>query len=473
LLESGVRTMTQSNFACHGFQNVRATRRSALSIGGAGLLGLNWHSALAAADAPRKLPAKAKSVIFLYQFGGPSHIDMFDRKPDAPEQIRGPLQGISTSLPGLEICEQLPQVAKVMDRVTLIRSVHHEMKNHNSASYYALTGRAPPSDDIRLRDSLELFPAYGSVVDRLSPGADEMPTFAAFPHVLRDGEITPGQHASFLGKVHDPLLVTEDPAGRNFKLPELSLPANLTADRLQSRREIQQLIDRQSRLLDYSAEARGLDSYYERALAMLNAPRVRQAFDLSAEPDAVRDRYGRTTYGQSCLLARRLVESGVKFVNVYFANTIGGQSTTAGGWDTHGFNNTRMFPIIEKFHLPITDQTLPALLLDLEERGLLDTTLVVWMGEFGRTPKINDNVSRDHWPGCYTVLLAGGGVKRGYIHGASDKNGARPARDPVRPEDLAATMFHLLGIDPGQEVMDASNRPLVIAAGKPVFDVMA
>jgi len=247
----------------------------------------------------------------------------------------------------------------------------------------------------------------------------------------------------------------------------------LTSDRLQSRRQIQQLIDRQSKLLDYSAEARGLDSYYERALAMLNAPRVRQAFDLAAEPENVRDRYGRTTYGQSCLLARRLVESGVKFVNVYFSNSIGGQSTTGGGWDTHGFNNTRMFPIIEKFHLPITNQTLPVLLTDLEERGLLDTTLVVWMGEFGRTPKINENVSRDHWPGCYTVLLAGGGVKRGYIHGASDKNGARPARDPVRPEDLAATMFHLLGIDPGQEVMDANNRPLVIAAGKPVFDVLA
>ena len=165
----------------------------------------------------------------------------------------------------------------------------------------------------------------------------------------------------------------------------------------------------------------------------------------------MRDRYGRTTYGQSCLLARRLVEAGVRFVNVYFSDTIGGQSTTRGGWDTHGFNNTRMFPIIEKYHLPITDQTLPTLLDDLDERGLLETTLVVWMGEFGRTPKINDNVSRDHWPQCYTVLLAGGGVKRGYIYGASDKNGARPARDPVRPDDLAATMFHLLGIDPGRK----------------------
>ena len=296
------------------------------------------------------------------------------------------------------------------------------MKNHNSASYYALTGHAPPSDDIRLRDTLELFPAYGSVVDRLLPSGDEMPSFVAYPYVMRDGEITPGQHASFLGKGHDPLLITEDPNRTSFGLPELSLPKNLSVDRLHDRREIQQLIDRQSRLLDYSAEARGLDSYYKRALAMLDSSRVRQAFDLSSEPNDVRDRYGRTTYGQSCLLARRLVESGVKFVNVYFSNTIGGQSNTSGGWDTHGFNNTHMFPIIEQFHLPLTDQTLPTLLIDLDERGLLDSTLVVWMGEFGRTPKINENISRDHWPGCYTVLLAGGGVRRGFVYGASDKN---------------------------------------------------
>jgi hypothetical protein len=463
----------RTSFACQGFQSLCASRRQALAIGGAGLLGLNMRHVLRAADKPAATHPRAKSVIFLYQFGGPSHIDMFDMKPDAPEAIRGPHRGIATTVPGLMISEHLPRVAQVMDKVTLVRSVHHPMKNHNSASYYALTGHAPPSDDIRLRDTLELFPAYGSVVDHLLPSGDEMPSFVAYPYVMRDGEITPGQHASFLGKGHDPLLITEDPNRKSFRLPELSLPKNLSVDRLHDRREIQQLIDRQSRLLDYSAEARGLDSYYERALAMLDSSRVRQAFDLSSEPDDVRDRYGRTTYGQSCLLARRLVESGVKFVNVYFSNTIGGQSNKSGGWDTHGFNNTRMFPIIEQFHLPLTDQTLPTLLTDLDERGLLDTTLVVWMGEFGRTPKINENISRDHWPGCYTVLLAGGGVRRGFIYGASDKNGARPDRDPVRPDDLAATMFHLLGIDPQTEVHDANNRPLLIAAGRPISGIIA
>ena len=206
---------------------------------------------------------------------------------------------------------------------------------------------------------------------------------------------------------------------------------------------------------------------------MLNSERLRKAFDLSAEPDKLRDDYGRNTYGQSCLLARRLVEAGVKFVTVYFSNNIGGQSTTEGGWDTHGFNNTRMYPIIEKYHLPLTDRTLPTFLDDLDAHGLLDTTLVVWMGEFGRTPKINENASRDHWPQCYTTLLAGGGVKRGYIHGASDKNGMYPAENPVRPDDLSATIYYLLGIDPHTEVYGVGDRPLVIADGKPVTQVIA
>jgi hypothetical protein len=449
------------------------SRRHLLKIGGLGLLGLNTPQFLQAAEQKSAPIARAKSVIFLYQFGGPSHVDMFDMKPDAPDGIRSPLGSISSSVPGLPVCEHLPEVAKVMDRVTLVRSMYHNMKNHNSAAYYALTGRAPPLDDIRLRDSLELFPAYGSIVDRLATGAEGMPKFVAHPYTIRDGAITPGQHASFLGKVHDPLLVTEDPNSPSFRLPELSLPANLSLARLESRRHLQQMIDKQSRLLDASAGARGLDSYYEKALSMLNSPRVGRAFDLSAEPDKVRDRYGRTTYGQSCLLARRLVESGVKFVNVYFSDSIGGKSTTSGGWDTHGFDNTRMFPIVQKYHLPITNQTLPVLLLDLEERGLLDTTLVVWMGEFGRTPKINDNISRDHWPFCYTALLAGGGVKRGHIHGASDKQGMYPARDPVRPDDLAATMFSLLGLNPDTEINDAANRPLVIASGNPITQIMS
>ncbi|HSG71188.1 MAG TPA: DUF1501 domain-containing protein, partial [Planctomycetaceae bacterium] len=291
------------------------SRRKALSLGGMGFLGLHAPKLLKAADsAAVKLPGKAKSVVFLYQFGGPSHVDTFDMKPNAPEGIRSKFETISSSVPGLSICEHLPEMAKVMHKVCLVRTCHHTMKNHNSASYYALTGHAPPLDDIRLRDSIELFPAYGSVVDHLAPVGKELPTFVAYPYVIRDGSITPGQRASFLGKGHDPLLFTEDPNDSNFQLPELSLPSGLTFERLARRREMQKFVEQQTELLDYSASAQGMDAYYEKALAMLNSPRVRNAFDLSQEPDKLRNRYGRTTYGQSCLLARRLVEAGVKFV---------------------------------------------------------------------------------------------------------------------------------------------------------------
>ena len=475
--------------ACRSFHATQMSRRHLLKVGGLGVLGLNMNTLLRAASAApvstsapsaaaqavvRKIAPRAKSVIFLFQWGGPSHVDMFDMKPDAPSSHRSPHKPIKTSAPGIQISEHLPRLAKWMHRVTLIRSVHHTMNNHNSAGYYALTGSSPATDDQRLRDSIDLFPAFGSVVDKLAPLPEQagLPTFVSYPHTIADGSTTPGQHASFLGKVHDPLFIPNDPNDANFKLPHLSLPSDLTMDRLERRRHMQQLIDQQARMLDWSAEAQGLDAYYEKALSMLNSPKVRQAFDLSKEPKALRDAYGRTTYGQSCLLARRLVESGVKFVTAYFARSIGGQSTTDGGWDTHGFNNTRMFPIVEKYHLPITDLTLPTLLDDMDARGMLDETLVLWMGEFGRTPKINGNKSRDHWPQCYTVLMAGGGVKEGYVYGASDKVGAYPADNPVKPDDIAATIYHLLGIDPETEVHDAEGRPLAITRGKAILDVM-
>ena len=466
-------TRPGSSFACGSFHSTRLSRRQMIKVGGLGLLGLTLPQLLRAEALAKGPKAKVKSVIFLFQWGGPSHIDMFDMKPNAPEQIRGPHKPISSSADGIQVSEKLPRTSKVMDKVTLIRSVHHTMKNHNSAGYYALSGHEPPSDDQRLRDSLSLMPSYGSVVDKLSPGRGDMPAYVSYPHIISDGSITPGQNASFLGKVHDPLFIGQDPGSASFALPELSLPANLSYERVSQRRELQKFIDAQTRMIDYSAAAKGLDAYYERALAMLHSTKLRVAFNLSAEPEVMRDAYGRTTYGQGCLLARRLVEAGTKFVTVYFSDSIGGQSTEAGGWDTHGFNNTRMYPIIEKYHLPITEQTLPTLLNDLEQRGLLETTLVVWMGEFGRTPKINDNASRDHWPQCYTAMLAGAGVKKGFVYGASDKNGAYPAENAVRPDDLAATIYHLLGIDPHAEVRDTGNRPIAITSGKVINGILA
>lgn len=448
------------------------TRRTMLRIGGQGLLGLTVPKLMQAAENRPAIKPRAKSVIFLFQWGGPSQLDTFDMKPDAPATVRSPYRPVSSSAAGIEVCELLPEMAKRMHHVSLIRTMTHAMKNHASAGYYALSGHAPPADDQRLRDSLDLYPAYGSVVDHLAPNTNGMPSFVAYPHVIRDGSIVPAQHASFLGKAHDPLLFLEDPNDANFRLPELTLPRGLSVDRLVRRRSMQRLVDQQAKLLEYSGEARGFDEYYERAIAMLTSDRVRQAFDLSAEKQAIRDRYGRTSYGQSCLLARRLVESGVKFVTVYFSNSIGGRRVGEGGWDTHGFDNTRMYNIVDKYHLPITDQTLPALLDDLEVRGLLDETLVVWMGEFGRTPEINKNLSRDHWPQCYTALLAGGGVKGGHVYGTSDSRAKFPAENPVQPEDLAATMYYLLGIDPATAIYDRNDRPLVIG-GNTLHDVIA
>ena len=461
-------------YACSSFHSTALSRRAALKVGGLGLLGFTLPKLLRAESlTPAKIKARAKSVIFLFQWGGPSHIDMFDMKPDAPEGIRGPHKPISSNADGIQVSEHLPKTARIMDKVTLIRSMTHTMKNHNSAGYYALTGHAPPSDDQRLRDSLDLFPGYSSVVDKLAPVSGELPTAVSYPHVISDGSTTPGQHASFLGKQHDPMLVLQDPNSPTFALPELSLPEGISFERMQARRELQKMIDAQARILDYSASARGLDDYYEKAIGMLQSAKLRDAFNLSAEPETVREAYGRSTYGQSCLLARRLIEAGTKFVTVYFSDTIGGQRTDGGGWDTHGFNNTRMFPIVEKYHLPTTEQTLPTLLNDLDDRGMLEETLVVWMGEFGRTPNINQNASRDHWPQCYTTLLAGGGVKRGFVYGASDKQGAYPAENPVRPDDLAATIYHILGIDPHTEVRTVGDRPVLIADGNPVTGIYA
>ncbi len=301
------------------------TRRAALRVGGAGLFGLSLPRLLAAAEPPNaKSRATAKSIIFLHQWGGPGQHETFDPKPEAPDNVRGWYGPTKTKLPGVIFGERIPKLAAMADRFTVIRCLQHKMKNHNSAGYYSLTGFAPPTDDQRLRDTIDLFPGYGSIVDKLAPAPKGVATFTAFPHVIADGSITPGQHASFLGKAHNPLFVNQDPNASDFKLPELTLPENLSVERLENRTDILKLIDEQSDLLEQSLVAKGLDESYQKAVAMLTSPRFKQAFDLSKESNATREKYGRTTYGQSCLLARRVVEAGAKFVNVYFSRSIGG-----------------------------------------------------------------------------------------------------------------------------------------------------
>ena len=453
---------------CPEFRQHRPSRRHLLKIGAFGLAGAALPG-IATANQPR---ARARSVIFLYQFGGPSHHDSFDLKPDAPDNIRGEFRPIATSVSGVRICEHLPQLARQMHRVTLVRSVNHRMRNHNSAAYQALTGVPPPLDDIRLRDTLDLYPAYGSTVARLRPAADNMPSFVAYPHLMRDGSITPGQHASFLGKNYDPLFFREDPNSPDFRLPELTLPSTLSLERLEDRRSMLRLLDEQTETRASSPIARGLEQYYDRAFGMLASARLRRAFNLSEEPARLRERYGRTTYGQGCLLARRLVEAGVRFVTLYFSARIGMGDSPDGGWDTHNNN----FNDLRNRLLPVTDRSLPTLLDDLSDRGMLDDTLIVWMGEFGRTPAIGANPrfardGRDHWPQCYTVLLAGGGIRGGYVHGGSDRLGAYPTSNPVAMENIPATMFTALGLDPAAEVRDPLNRPLPISRGEAVMEL--
>lgn len=452
---------------CPEFRSL--SRRCLLRVGAVGgWAGLSLPRALAAAGAGPS--PRARHVLLLHQWGGPSHIDTFDMKPDAPSGIRGEFTPIQSAVASVPVSEHLPRWSRQLDRWAQVRSVNHRMKNHNSAGYYSLTGHAPPADDQRLRDTLELYPAYGSTAAMFRPVDDPaVPAFVSFPHVIRDGSVTPGQGASFLGKRFDPFFIGQDPNQSSFRLPELSLPASTPLERLDDRQGLLRLIDRQADLLETSDTARGIDAFYQRALGMLASPRVKQAFDLSREPARLRDAYGRTTYGQSCLLARRLIETGVRFVTVYFANSIGGAGSA--GWDTHQDN----FTDLKKRLLPMTDQTVPTLIEDLEARGLLDETLVIWMGEFGRGPRIGDRdgKGRNHWPQCYTVMMAGGGIRGGAVYGASDRIGAYPNLNPVRPDDIAASLFWALGIDPRTEFQDALDRPLPIAAGKPITELFA
>jgi hypothetical protein len=449
---------------CWEFRQVRTTRRRILQVGALGSIGLGLADMLraeSAQDTARKV--RAKSVIFLHQFGGASHHDTFDMKPNAPAEIRGEFRPIASQLPGLSVCEHLPRLAQLANLYCLVRSVHHTASAHNSAAYYSLTGHKPLVDIVTSNASATDFPAYGSIVDKLAPSTKRVPTAVSLPTMIADGPFrTPGEFAGFLGKQHDPLFITKNPNDPNFRVDELQLPVEVPLDRIADRRAMLESLASYARLNDSVTAVLGMDAYQERAISLLTSPQTQRAFDIQQEDPRLRDRYGRTTYGQSVLLARRLVEAGVRFVTVYYSPGIG-------GWDTHKDN----FVTLRDSRLPITDQTVSALLEDLHQRGLLDETMVVWTGEFGRTPKINRDAGRDHWPQCYTVLMAGGGLKRGHIHGASDASGAYPKDAPCSPDDLSATMFHALGIDPAAELRDQLDRPIPVSYGFPIDAIFA
>jgi hypothetical protein len=411
----------------------------------------------AAGSPGRGTGRQISSCILLFYYGGPSHLDTWDLKPNTPREVRGQFRGISTRVPGIQVCEHMPMCAELTDRLAIVRSLHHPMRNHNSAAVEALCGRTPERGDLELLAAdPNSFPTYGAVLSHQAPGRPGVPTHVSLPHVMYNVVELPGQTAGFLGAAHDAFRVTRDPNEPGFQAGALELPADLPLGRLDDRRSLLSLVDSKAR----KTEDMPMAVSQRRAFDLLHSEKVRRAFDLSREAPAVRERYGRSTLGQSLLLARRLVESGVRFVNVN-DKVHNGQLAN---WDSHENNFARLKDDL----LPPADRGFSALIEDLSERGLLESTLVIALAEFGRTPKVNKQSGRDHWPDCFTVVLAGGGVRGGVVYGASDRIGAYPALDPVTPGDLAATLFWRFGLDPEATIRDITSRPYRLAEGEPL-----
>jgi hypothetical protein len=439
-----------------------ANRRQLLRAGALGFAGLSlahlFEADVAAVD-PSRADAgkKLKSCILLFYYGGPSHLDTWDLKPSAPREVRGEFRPMATRVPGMQVCEHMPLCASVADRLAIVRSLHHPMRNHNSAAVESLCGRTPERGDLELlATDPNSFPTYGAVLSHQAPGSPGIPAHVSLPHVMYNVVELPGQTAGFLGAAHDAFRVTHDPNEPGFQAGALELPADLPLGRLDDRRSLLTSVDSQVR----KTADMPMTVSQRRAFDLLRSERVRKAFDLSREAPGVRERYGRTTLGQSLLLSRRLVESGVRFVNVNDKVT-NGQVTN---WDSHENNFGRLKDDL----LPPADRAFSALIEDLDERGLLESTLVVALAEFGRTPRVNKQAGRDHWPDCFTMVLAGGGVQGGAVYGASDRIGAYPALDPVTPGDLAATLFWRFGLNHEASIRDVIGRPYRLAEGEPL-----
>jgi hypothetical protein len=456
---------------------MRINRRGFFQIGHLGLCtGGLLHVLAGQAQAirdPGKRRARAKGCIILFQTGGPYQCETYDPKPLASEEIRGPFKTAKTSVVGIQMTEGLPEVAKQADKLAILRSVHHTIRCHNPAIYCSLVGREA-TDPMAVSNQTNAkrtdHPHYASVMAKLRPGAPSMPNHVIVPDVTNNGPAkSPGLLAGYLGAAYDPFVLRADPSAKDFRVDSVGLPEEVNGGRFDGRQTLLQQLDRQQRTLEKTGNIEALNTFQQRAVALLTSPRTKQAFDLSQESARLRDRYGRNIQGQSTLLARRLVEAGVPFVTV-FSHT----DVDKGSWDTHQKHNDR----VKNELLPPSDQSFSALLEDIGNRGLLDDVLVVWMGEFGRTPRMGVNFSnntnnvggRDHWCNCYSVVLAGGGVKGGQVIGSSDFNGGYPKERPVHISDLAATIYHALGLDPRAHVIDMQGQPHAICDGYPVLE---
>lgn len=446
------------------------TRREWLHAGSLGLFGatlplwLRARSAQAAAAPRAPTFGRAKACILLFLFGGPPQHETWDPKPEAPPEIRGDLKPVASSVPGLLVGELMPQVARLAHKCCVLRAVSTNDNAHSSSGYWMLTGtpHQPTNAENSKPGAPNDWPCLGAVVRYLRSGNGTLPATVTLPEILwNTGNLVwPGQNAGFLGRTSDPWLLTCDPSAAQFQLPDLALPAEVPPLRLHGRRSLLQQVSRHLETIDRSGALARFDAQSQQAFDLLRSAKAREAFDLQREPPAVRDRYGRTRFGQSVLLARRLVEAGVALVQVNWTRTAA-DSDVNPVWDTHAKNTERLKTAL----MPPMDLAYSALLEDLDARGLLNETLVVWMGEFGRTPRINPAGGRDHWGHVFSVALAGGGIRGGQVHGASDRRGAYPKDGLVRPQDLTATIFHCLGLEPTTEIQDSLGRPLVLSRG--------
>ena len=405
-------------------------------------------------------------MLFRSNYGGPSHIDTLDMKPDAPVEIRGEFRPIATRVPGTHICEHLPRLARMADKYSIIRSMHHRDNDHAIGAYLALTGYSHPRNDvlgIEFPMSPTDLPSLGSIISKIRPSSGPIFTYVTLGDLRHFGHNDSlGQGAGCLGRTYDPFVVPfTRPFDCSLNMSNItSVMTQVDAGQLGSRRQLLQRVTEAAPALEQTTDMRDLDVHTRRAFELLAARATRDAFDSSHEPAFVRELYGSTHFGQNCLLARRLVEAGVPMITLYsFGNR---------DWDTHDKNFSQLRDTL----LPPMDRGVSALLQDLESRGLLDETLVLWMGDMGRTPRINGAAGRDHWSFCYSIMLAGGGIRPGHVHGSSDRSASYPAEHQVSPADIAATIYHCLGIDPRSHVSDQQGRPLVVSAGNPVHALL-
>jgi len=465
------------------------SRRELMRVGGAGLLGVSLANLLSlearGADSGAKKQTgfgTAKNFIFVFLQGGPSHLDIWDPKPDAPDNIRGEFKTISTKVPGVKVTEVMPNLAKVVDKTTLIRSVSYTpagLFNHTAAIYQMMTGYTPdkvsPSGQLEPPNRAD-YPHMGCEVARLKPPKDPMLPFVMLPRPLQEsGVIGKGGTAGFLGAAYDPYYLFQDP-NQKISTADLSLRNEVSQARMERRASMLHKVDEAMPDIEKAVSEYALDTYDTKALELILSGRARKAFDLNEEPAAIRDRYGRHTFGQSLLMARRLIEAGSRVVQVNWPAVANG-NPLVDAFDTHAAN----FEPLRNLHCPKLDSGVPALLSDMDSRGLLKDTIVLVIGEFGRSPKLGVSTSgntnsakgRDHWPYCYTGLMAGGGIGRGAVYGKSDATGSSPAENPVHPIELLATVYHALGIDPATMVNNHLGQPRELVQAKPVLGLFA